>query len=92
MTKLVTSSLHVNRITSGIILAVLAGISFATAGFFANKLVDEGSPGIVVGFYESVFGLIFVLAINTRRLRARPKITRSSLKWINSADLGFTIA
>ena len=92
MTKLVTSSLHVNRITSGIILAVLAGISFATAGFFANKLVDEGSPGIVVGFYESVFGLIFVIAINTSSLRARPKISRSALNWIIAAAAGFALA
>ena len=82
----------IDRMTSGILLTVLAGLSFATTGFFANKLVDEGAPGVVVGFYESLFGLIFVLAVNARALRARPAIERSSIGWIIAAAAGFALA
>ena len=78
--------------TSGIVLTVLAGLSFAVTGFFANKLVDEGAPGVVVGFYESLFGLVFVLAVNARSFRTRPTIERSSIPWIVAAAAGFAIA
>jgi drug/metabolite transporter (DMT)-like permease len=92
MTARVTSQLHMNRMTSGIVLTVLSGFSFATGGFFANKLVDEGAPGVVVGFYESVFGLIFVLAVNARTLRAGSRFERSSIIWIVAAAAGFALA
>ena len=32
---------RMTRMTSGIVLTVLAGLSFAVTGFFANKLVDR---------------------------------------------------
>ncbi len=83
---------RMSRMTSGILLTVLAGFSFATTGFFANKLVDEGTPGVVVGFYESVFGLIFVLAVNARAFRTRPTAERSSIGWIVAAAAGFALA
>lgn len=78
--------------TSGIIFTILSGLSFASSGFFANKLVDEGTPGIIVGFYEDLFGLLLVLAINYRIFRARPTMGRTSLTWTIAAASGFAIA
>jgi drug/metabolite transporter (DMT)-like permease len=83
------------QITSGIIFTILSGFSFASSGFFANKLVDEGTPGVIVGFYEDLFGLLLVLAVNVRAfrtVRARPSMTKTSLLWTIAAASGFAIA
>ena len=53
-----------NQARAGILLALLAAASFAATGFVANELVDDGAPGLVVGFYEALFGLAFVVSIN----------------------------
>ncbi|MDA1036586.1 MAG: EamA family transporter, partial [Chloroflexi bacterium] len=57
-----------------------------------NKLVDEGNPGVVVGFYESAFGLLLVLGINARSFRTRPRMERAALMWTLAAAIGFAIA
>ena len=88
-----TSSLpQLSKMTSGLVLTVLAGVSFAVGGFLANKLVDEGVPGVVVGFYEGLFGLVFVLAVNVRSLRAGLIVERSSIGWIIAAAASFALA
>ena len=79
----------VSKVTSGILLAVLAAFSFALTGFVANHLVDGGEAGVVVGFYEAVFGLALVLAVNARTLRHKPRTTRSSTLWIVLAAMAF---
>ena len=81
-----------SQVTSGIILTVLSGFSFAFTGFVANDLVDTGHPGVIVGFYESLFGLILVLAVNVRQMRGKPQATRPALMWIALAAAGFATA
>ncbi|MEE8517614.1 MAG: EamA family transporter [Dehalococcoidia bacterium] len=78
--------------TVGIMLASLAALSFATNGFIANHLVDDGTPGVVVGFYEASFGLMLVLAVNARNLGGRPRMTRSAALWTVLAATGFAAA
>jgi drug/metabolite transporter (DMT)-like permease len=80
------------QVTSGIVFTVLSGLSFAASGFFANKLVDEGTPGVIVGFYEDLFGLVLVLAINFRLFQSRPVMPRTSLYWTIAAASVFAIA
>jgi drug/metabolite transporter (DMT)-like permease len=80
-----------SRVTSGIILAVLSAFSFGTTGFVANRLADQGNPGVVIGFYESLIGLALVLAINVHRA-GRPRATRAALAWATLAATGFAIA
>ena len=79
-------------VTTGILLATMAGLAFASTGFIANHLVDGGTPGVIVGFYEAVFGLVLVLAVNARGLHGRPRITRSAVLWITLAAAGFAVA
>ena len=81
-----------NKVTSGIFLTILAGFSFAFTGFIANNLVDNGRPGIIVGFYECLFGLILVLGVNIRQIPGRPRTTRLALFWIALAAVGFATA
>ena len=80
------------RVTSGIVFTVLSGFSFALTGFVANTLVDDGHPGVVIGFYEAAFGLTLVLAVNARSLRGRPKATRAAWGWTALAGAAFATA
>ena len=77
---------------SGIIFTVLSGFSFASSGFFANELVANGHPGVIVGFYESLLGLGLVLAVNARSLGGKPQVTRNAVLWIVLAAVGFATA
>jgi drug/metabolite transporter (DMT)-like permease len=81
----------VSRVTSGIILAVLSAFSFGGNGFLANRLADQGNPGVVIGFYESLFGLALVLAINVHHA-GRPRATRAAIGWASIAAVGFAVA
>ncbi len=83
---------HNIHITSGIILACLSGFSFALAGFVANALVDNGHPGVIVGFYEGLFGLALVLVVNFRQMRGKSKTPRKAWLWIALAAAGFAMA
>ena len=78
--------------TSGIILAALSGLSFAFTGLVANQLADQSHPGVVIGFYEGLFGLVFVLAVNVRHFKGRPQVTRPAMAWIALAAAGFAMA
>jgi drug/metabolite transporter (DMT)-like permease len=80
------------QMTSGIVFTILSGLSFAFSGFLANHLVDDGRPGVIVGFYESLFGVALVLALNVRQLRGRPQVTRPAVFWIALAAAGFATA
>ena len=80
-----------SRVTSGIILTVLSAFSFGSTGFLANRLADQGNPGVVIGFYESLFGLALVLAINVHRA-GRPRATRAAMAWATIAAMGFAVA
>ena len=80
------------RVASGIVFTIFAGLSFALSGFLANELVDDGHPGVLVGFYEGLGGLALVLAINVRHFRGRPEVTRRAMLWIALAAAGFATA
>ncbi len=79
-------------VTLGIVLAALAAVSFATAGFIAKQLVDDGTPGVVVAFYEVTFGLLFLTAAHARSLRSGLRIERGALRWAVIAGIGFALA
>ena len=79
-------------VTLGIVFASLAAAAFATAGFIAKQLVDDGTPGVVVAFYEVTFGLAFLTAAHARRLRSGLRLDRSALRWVGLAGIGFALA
>ena len=79
-------------VTLGIVFAALAAASFATAGFIAKQLVDDGTPGMVVAFYEVAFGLMFLTAARARSLRSGLGLGRGVLKWVVIAGIGFALA
>ncbi len=79
-------------VTLGIVLAALAAASFATAGFIAKQLVDGGTPGVVVAFYEVSFGLLFLSAAHARDLRSGLRLERTALRWVALAGIGFALA
>lgn len=81
-----------STVASGIVLTILSGLSFAATGLVANALVDDGSSGVVVGFYEAVFGLVLIVAANVREVSRRPKMTRTTLGWTVLAAAGFATA
>jgi drug/metabolite transporter (DMT)-like permease len=81
----------ISTVTIGIAFAVLAAGSFAGTGFVANELADEGTPGVVVGFYEALFGMVLVVAVNARRLRTM-RMTRPALAWALAAGALFAAA
>lgn len=86
------SNVRMSTMTVGMLLTFLAAASFATAGFVANELVDDGTPGVVLGFYEASFGLIFVLATNVRGLRTGHRLSRSAIGWVLLAGAAFALA
>jgi drug/metabolite transporter (DMT)-like permease len=73
----------------GLALTLLAAISFAVTGFVANEIVDDGTPGVVVGFYEAVFGLVFVIVVKAKSFRRGVRVARVPAFWILLAALGF---
>ena len=77
--------------TVGIVFTVLAAASFAMTGFVANELVGDGTPPVIVGFYEASFGLLIVASFNARRLR-QSRVTRSAVGWTLLAGAGFSTA
>lgn len=83
---------HKRTVTFGIVLAAVAAFSLALNGFVANALVDDGTPGVVVAFYEALFGLTLVVALNVKTLRRGPRAKRSSGIWIAAAGFAFAIA
>lgn len=91
MSRFARAGSRTSTVTVGIAFAVAAAASLATAGFIANELVDEGTPGVVVAFYETVFGLAYVTAAYARRLRgSRLGFERGAVVWVFIA--GFSLA
>ena len=87
-------------ITMGLVFAMLAMLSFVTAGLLANHLVGRGASPVVVAFYEALFGLSFALGIKARSLprrRSRPlgsgwAPAGSALPWMLTAGVLFALA
>ena len=79
-------------VTLGIVFAALAAASFATAGFIAKQLVDDGTAGVVVAFYEVAFGLLFLTAARARSLRSGLRLERGVLRWARIAGIAFALA
>ena len=72
--------------------AALAAASLSTAGFIAKQLVDDGTPGVVVAFYEVSFGLMFLTVAQARGLRSGLRLERDALRWVVLAGTGFALA
>ena len=81
-----------SAVTLGIVFAALAAASLSTAGFIAKQLVDDGTPGMVVAFYEVAFGLLFLTAARARSLRSGLRLERGVLRWIAIAGICFALA
>ena len=93
MNRLAREGSRTSTMTVGIAFAVAAAASFATAGFLANELVDGGTPGVVVAFYETLFGLAYVAAVNVRRLGgSRLRFERGAAVWVFAAGVSFAVA
>ena len=80
-----------STVTVGIVFAALAALSFATAGFIAKQLVDDGTRGTVVALYEVAFGLVFLTAFHARGLRTGLGLDRGAMKWGLAAGLAFAV-
>lgn len=74
-------------VTVGILFAIGASLSFSGAGFVASQLVDV-APGTVIALYEAIFGLLFVVGLHMRDLRAASRSPRSGLYWAALAGVG----
>ncbi len=83
---------RMSAVTSGIVLALAAVLSFATALFIGKQLVDDGSPVAVIAFYEVAFGLAFLAAARARSPRAGLMLGRGALGWTAAAGLCFAVA
>ncbi len=92
MTSAERSKPGASRATSGILLTLIAAMSFASAGFIASRLVDDATPGVTVGFFEAGFGLSFVIAVNGPLLRRTRRINRGAMLWIAGAGASFALA
>jgi len=77
---------RVPAVAVGVVLAVASTSSFAMTGFIASRLV-ETTPGIVVAFYEALFGLVLVATVNARFIAAGRGVSRSALPWIGIGGL-----
>ena len=85
-------SSRTSAVTLGIVFAALAAASFAIAGFIAKQLVDDGTSGVVVAFYEVAFGLLFLTAARARSLRSGLRLERGVLRWALIAGIAFALA
>ena len=85
-------SRRTSAVTLGIVFAALAAASFAIAGFIAKQLVDDGTSGVVVAFYEVAFGLLFLIAAHARGLRSGLRLERGVLRWALIAGIAFALA
>ena len=84
-------NLNFSGVTIGIGLAGIASISIAIAGYLASGIVGDSTPGSVVAFYESVFGIVFVCLI-IARFWDRQYISRRGFYWMLPAGVVFAIA
>lgn len=80
------------RVTAGIAFAALAAVSFSSAGLVADHLVDGGAPGVVVAFYEALFGFGFVVCLRLRGAGAGRWPGRASAGWIAATAALFAVA
>ena len=92
MSVLTAAGSRMSAVTQGIAFAALAAASLSTAGFIAKQLVDDGTPGVVVAFYEVAFGLLFLTAARARSLRSGLRLERGVLRWIVIAGICFALA
>ncbi len=81
-----------STVTLGVVFAALAAVSFAAGGFIGKQLVDDGTPGVVVAFYDVAFGLLFLTVVSARGLRSGFRFERSAVKWVVIAGIGFALA
>lgn len=92
MNRLAARSPRVSVAMSGVLLAALAGCSFASAGYVASQLVGGGASGVVVAFYESLFGLALLFAVNMRALSRGARPPRNGVLWGLAAGVAYAFA
>ena len=92
MKRLAERAPHPSVVTSGIMLAGLAGASFSGAGYVASQIVGGGVSGLVVAFYESLFGLAFLFMVNARALARGAHPPRSGILLGLAAGVAFAFA
>ena len=63
-------------------MCIVAAVSLGSAVYIASQIINQDTPGIAVGFYEIVFGLIFILILYGRSLAQRAQAFRPALPWL----------
>ena len=81
-----------STVTLGVVFAALGALSFAAGGFIGKQLVDDGTSGVVVAFYEVAFGLLLLTVVSARNLRFGFRLERRALGWVAVAGISFALA
>jgi drug/metabolite transporter (DMT)-like permease len=68
--------------TLGIGFASFAALSFAFGAFIASTIVGPDTPGLIIAFYEALFGFVIVSTVYRRDLRGVGRLSRKALVWI----------
>jgi drug/metabolite transporter (DMT)-like permease len=66
----------------GIGFASFAAFSFAFGAFIASTIVGPDTPGLIIAFYEALFGFVIVSTIYRRDLKSVGSLSRRALWWI----------
>ena len=89
--RLPWTRLHLRPVTVGILLTVVASVSFSVAGFTASQIVGDLAPGLIVAFYEAVLGVAIVSALNVSSLRGVRRLPRVAVPWILLSGAGLAM-
>ena len=92
MSRLASRAPRPSTVTAGILLAGLAACSFASAGYVASQLVSGGVSGMTVAFYESLFGLALLFAVNMRALSRGAQPPQNGILWGLAAGVAYAFA
>ena len=84
-------NLKIQGVTIGIGLAGIASIAIAVAGYLASGIVGSSTPGSVVAFYESLFGIFFVFIIIIK-FWDKQYINKKGFYWMLPAGVVFALA
>ena len=74
--------LMVSPVTLGVLLCIVAAVSLAGSGYIASQIIDRDTPGISIAFYQTIFGIMFLLIIRGRSMAQGGQAHRSALPWL----------
>ncbi len=89
--RLPWTRLNLRPVTLGILLTVVASVSFSVAGFTASQIVGDLAPGLIVAFYEATLGIVLVSTLNVRSVRGVLALPRVAVPWILLAGGGLAM-